>query len=1133
MMMEQPQLRPGVELSRIVLVNWYGFSRLDIEVRGNIALIGRNGAGKSSLIDAIQLVLSGGNRRYFSPNASAEVTSGASRKEERRSVLDYCLGKIDSRILRPESVSYVALVFRNRRDGDVVTAGMAMSARAEDADVTDLGSFIARGFDLSTEDFVRNGRTRDYSEFEADLRKARGSSKTTFLRGRPGEFSGRLLRELTDNPNLDPDTYLKALKNSLAFKAIEDPTEFVRRYVLPAPILSSSKVEGLRRSYANWRAIEERIEKAAVEKDVATGISTRLSGLVAQRHEALRLGVVEALASEVAAADAHASLARKERKAGEDVDQASRRLASARAAIAELDGTIAVARANLGEQKTRDEMAARISERDRATADQREAEGRRMRIVAGLLGVKSLRQALMAEAASIGRDPAIALDAFIRAAEEGDSMERALRPLVEALTPVPEAAVGAEDEARSEHAAARAALAEDEAAIRRYRSGGALLSERTIQLVAELAREGIAAEPLCSIVELVDERWRDAAEFMLGQAREALIVAPSDVSRAIRIVDEAGNRFAGCLVYDAKENDRSSPSGRPGMLSGFLRTSNPYARAFINIRVGNVACVEDREELRRESRAVTPTVMVKGGGAISKGRVPRERLIGLTAQSASAHALEQRLARGSADVSRLAERAVRLRSISSGVEDFLRAAAAAEALGSVEEALVDAANRADAASTAITQLERLLESDTFAAIREMEADRTGYMDDAADDERELTKAAGELGRLEERLRRADETLEQARVHRANVVLEAGTAIAEEGAELAGRMIESRGDPVIVAQEVRTQISASGGRIQQRLQAIRQEAANYARDHGVEFVSGDGLDELQAWIDRRLEVLEGDVLANYREQASSARAEMERSIYDDFILNLANDLNQGRERVRQLNKALGSRRFNGERFAFTDAEHKDFADVIALSNAVLSRERRVSDLFAPEPERVGDMSDREERGLKRIRAIFEGGGDLEHLTDYRNYLVFDLVSYNADTGARLAGSKERSKRSGGERQVPFYIAMASAMASICFRGRTRGMGFAMFDEAFNALDNGNISSSLGMMQQLGLQFLLSAPTEKASAFMPHVDTVLNVSRHETFCQIDVEYPKEIAKAEMLASDPSISGIAALRRKGRGA
>lgn len=177
-----------------------------------------------------------------------------------------------------------------------------------------------------------------------------------------------------------------------------------------------------------------------------------------------------------------------------------------------------------------------------------------------------------------------------------------------------------------------------------------------------------------------------------------------------------------------------------------------------------------------------------------------------------------------------------------------------------------------------------------------------------------------------------------------------------------------------------------------------------------------------------------------------------------------------------------------------------------------------------------MSDKEERGLRKIRAIFEGGGDLDHLTDYRNYLTFDLVSYNADSGARIAGAKERSKRSGGERQVPFYIAMASAMASICFRGRTRGMGFAMFDEAFNALDNNNISSSLGMMQQLGLQFLLSAPTEKASAFMPHVDTVVNISRHEAFCQIDVEYPSEHAKSELIARDPSISGIAALRRPG---
>ena len=1122
--------RPGVELSRIVMVNWYGFPRLDIEVRGNIALIGRNGAGKSSVIDAVQLVLSGGNKRFFAPNASAEVTSGASRKDERRSVLDYCLGKVGGRVLRPETVSYVALVFRSVDGDDVWTACMGMSGREGDADVTDLGSFIAKDFDLTSEDFLRDGRTRTFADVEDAIRKARGGSKVTFLRGRPVDFSNRLLRELTGNAHLESETYLRALKNSLAFKAMEDPTDFMRRYVLPPPGLFSSKIDGLRRSYANWRAIEERIGKAAAEKEEGLRISLTLNTLVERRRELSRWGVVEALANEAVAAENETQAQRVARKAEAEVVDAQRRLASSREAIAELDGVIALTRAELGEQKIREEVAARRSEQKRAEGEVADARGRLDRIAQDLMGVSALRPLISEEVATLDASAVLCeIERFSTAASTGGSMERALKPLVASLDGFAERAEAAENAVRDDMAAARAASAEDAQALSRFRSGGALLGDRTSALMAELSRAGIAVEPLCSLVEMVDERWRDAAETLLGNAREALIVAPSDVSAAIRIVDEGGRRFEGCLIYDAKEQDRASPSAAHDTLASKLRTTNPYARAFLNIRIGNVRCVEDREDLRRHGRAVTASVLVKSGGAIYKANPPRNRVLGLTAQEGSAELLARRVESSSAALAAATTRVARLRRIAAGVADFMSAAASAQGIGGIESDMADAMNRAEAAEKAAKALEGTLTSDRFQALRDLEADRKGHAEDMDGDEEALTTAASAQGQSRERLEGASARLAATRERLDAARSATGADVVAEAEDLMVKLVNARGGPAPVAREARTSIDAAGGRIEQRLAAVRQEAANYARDNALEFEAGDTFEELAAWIQRRLAALEADVLSKYREEASTAREEMEKSIYQDFILNLANDLAMGRERVRYLNTALGAHVFNGERFAFTDTEHRDFVDVVALSRAVLNSERRVSDLFDTDPGRVEDLSDREARGMRKIRAIFEGGGDVDHLTDYRNYLTFDLVSYDAASNQRIAGSKERSKRSGGERQVPFYIAMASAMASVCFRGRKRGMGFAMFDEAFNALDNGNISASLGMMQQLGLQFLLSAPTEKASAFIPHVDTVINVSRHEAYCQIDVEYPKDHARSEMLARDPSISGMSALSRR----
>ena len=50
------------KLIRLTLVNWYLIGANDIDLSGNITLVrGHNGSGKSSILDAIQTVLAGGD----------------------------------------------------------------------------------------------------------------------------------------------------------------------------------------------------------------------------------------------------------------------------------------------------------------------------------------------------------------------------------------------------------------------------------------------------------------------------------------------------------------------------------------------------------------------------------------------------------------------------------------------------------------------------------------------------------------------------------------------------------------------------------------------------------------------------------------------------------------------------------------------------------------------------------------------------------------------------------------------------------------------------------------------------------------------------------------------------------------
>ena len=123
------------KLKRIIMVNWYLFEAEEWDVEGNVALVGKNGSGKSSFIDAIQLIMLGGSKADWKPNAKA------ANKLHKRDIRGYVLGIVkdeaaigDSQEYQPreDALSRVVLVFGDDVTGEVISVGGAFSARRAD-----------------------------------------------------------------------------------------------------------------------------------------------------------------------------------------------------------------------------------------------------------------------------------------------------------------------------------------------------------------------------------------------------------------------------------------------------------------------------------------------------------------------------------------------------------------------------------------------------------------------------------------------------------------------------------------------------------------------------------------------------------------------------------------------------------------------------------------------------------------------------------------------------------------------------------------------------------------------------------------------------------------------------------------
>jgi hypothetical protein len=122
-------------------------------------------------------------------------------------------------------------------------------------------------------------------------------------------------------------------------------------------------------------------------------------------------------------------------------------------------------------------------------------------------------------------------------------------------------------------------------------------------------------------------------------------------------------------------------------------------------------------------------------------------------------------------------------------------------------------------------------------------------------------------------------------------------------------------------------------------------------------------------------------------------------------------------------------------------------------------------------------------------------NLEHFTDFRTYLDFDLI-VSDDIGNESRLSRIISKKSGGETQTPFYISVLASFIQI-YRIKQQGfnntMRLIVFDEAYSKMDHQRIRESIRLIRDLELQVIISAPTEKIADIAPLVDRNLCITR----------------------------------------
>ncbi len=1134
-------------LNRIILVNWYLIGATEIPVEGHTAFIGPNASGKSSILDAIQTVLLGGHGHYLSLNPSAGEKST-------RSVRDYCLGvvrdpenpELSSEYQpRRQVITYLALSFLDDRTSEETAVGLALHASLEQPREHIDGRFIAPGLSLLLVDLLDmegGGQVpKPWARVREDLRARCPDFRTE---AHPEKFVEQLGAELSydGTQHLDARRFLRNFKNAITFSPIRNVSDFVRRYVLEdLPI----RVQELQRSLQSYRDISAKTKevKARVQELKFTNDLYRK----AERAEAL------------AAQYAWVAWEVEFNALGAELDPLVESLAELQARINKLQEAIrdgeakrAAMTERLAEVKAQLKASDVAQRKARIAAERQAAQAELGRVAATLERFRRELAAvwrLLDQAAALPGDFPPLLEAVARHLPQEDNLLKGLWPedpeglrecvanLATRLNGAVEALDGEHEALVRQEADLERELAELKDRIGRLETGQADLSGHTLALRELLSDRGIAATPLCDLVDVADEGWRDAVESYLGGQREALVVAPEQVRDAVLLYRREGRRqgLYGCRIVNTTQTEIWQERYQAGSLAELIVTDDPHARAYAHRLLGNVLRVETEAELLRHERAVTVDGMLAANGAVQRMQ-PVDPMLGREARERRLVRLKARFGEQASAYAECQSRKRRVHTLLNSelrpLDRFIAQSPAFPGLagerGEQQQRLADLEREATSLDTTeYAQLQHQVGA-AEAACQEQEVRLR------ADSER-YASAKEEAGRLEVRIEqlsiRRDQCNEARRAAEAapGLDMQEATALLErlEAEELfdereadAWRAIQSK------AQGRQEHHRRDAGRKREDARVrVTEYQARWTERGRLDLAGGDH-QALATWVLRTLEELEQTTLAQYTEQAGNALKEAEHAFRADFVGRLQENLHQLDLKLREINHNLRNRPFHGQYYSFIRRPDPAFQDIIRWVESWTPEEGGdVGGLF--DPALRPDHPHRD--AVHQVKALLmdaaeEGGTVDRRLSDYRNYYVFDVKM--TDEGERNPEllSRRLGKGSGGEHQSPFYVAIGAALAATYRLQRQPdgsihgGMALAVFDEAFSKLDVQNTVNAIEFLNDMGLQVVLAAPDEKYGLMAEQVDTIVNVHRSGAAVHLDAEYIKPALRALLSADNP---------------